>query len=98
MNIWKMILGIAIMALFFALWTTSEATKATLVVMVVGSSIVALCLHSIMRLFTLLGRFGDDPSRPNGLHLLIHSTITLVACSLGVGLLTWVGFFLLWPR
>ncbi len=98
MNLWQMILGIAIMALAFALWTTSEATRATLIVMVVGSGIVALCLHSILRLFDLLGRFGDNPSRHNGIHLLTHSTITLFACAIGVGALTWVGFFLLWPR
>jgi hypothetical protein len=98
MNLWQMILGIAIVALAFALWTTSEATRATLIVMVVGSAIVALCLHSILRLFDLLGQFGDSPSRRNGIHLLIHLTITLFTCAIGVGALTWVGFFLLWPR
>ena len=98
MNLWQMILGIAIVALAFALWTTSEATRATLIVMVVGSGIVALCLHSILRLFDLLGQFGDTPSRRNGIHLLTHSTLTVFTCAIGVGALTWVGFFLLWPR
>ena len=56
MKLWQMVVAVALFALIFALWTTSEFTRAMLVVMMVGSCMVVVPLMSIMKLFVLLGR------------------------------------------
>lgn len=95
MNIWQMLIGVAMLAITFALWTTSEATRAMLIVMVAGSGMVLITLATIMQLFQLLGEYGRHPCRATLRRLLVHGTAGLAACSAVFGLLFWLAIYLL---
>jgi Na+/proline symporter len=98
MNIWQLILVVFVFAIGFSLWTTSEATQAMLIVMCVGVSIVVITLQAIMRLFQLLGEFGDKPNRKTFMRMALRGSQLLAICAVSVGIILWVGFYLLWPE
>jgi hypothetical protein len=98
MKLWQMVVAVALFALIFALWTTSEFTRAMLVVMMVGSCMVVVPLMSIMKLFVLLGRYGEQPNRQTLRDLLLRGSGIMAVCSASFGFLLWVGFYLLWPK
>ena len=95
MNIWQMLLGIAMLAIAFALWTTSEATRAMLIVMVAGSGMVLATLATIMQLFQLLGECGQNPCRATLRRLLVRGSACMAACSLAFSFLLWLAIYLL---
>lgn len=95
MNIWQILIAVAIFALVFALWTTSEVTRAMLIVMVAGSAIVLATLATIMQLFQLLGEYGQHPSRNTLRRLLLRGSVSMAACSLTFGLFLWLAIYLL---
>lgn len=97
MKLWHLLTGIAGIAFAFSLWTTSEATRAMLVVMVAGSGMVGATLFTILQLFQLLGAYGEFPSRKNMRRLLVRGTCLMTGCSVVFSLLLFMVFYLLWP-
>ncbi|MFM7317143.1 MAG: hypothetical protein ACKO5E_09370 [bacterium] len=98
LNLWHIMLAVGTLAIGFSLWTTSEATRAMLVVMITGTAAVVVSLHGIMRLFLVLGHYGESPTRANLRRMLAQVAFILFYCALLVNFAIWLGFYLLWPR
>lgn len=98
LNLWHIMLAVLVVAIGFSLWTTSEATRAMLIVMIAGTAAVVVSLHGIMRLFQVLGHYGESPTPANLRRMLTQLTLILIYCALLVNFAIWLGFYLLWPR
>ena len=95
MKIWQILVGVAILALVMALWTTSDMTRSMLIVLVAGSAMVLVTLATIMELFQLLGHYGQHPCRATLRRLLLRGSASMAACSLVFGFLLWLAIYLL---
>lgn len=97
LNLWHIMLAVGTLAIGFSLWTTSDATRAMLIVMITGSAAVAVSLQGVMQLFQVLGHYGESPTRANLRKMLAQVAFILLYCALLVNFAIWLGFYLLWP-
>jgi hypothetical protein len=93
LNIWQIMLAIGMIGLIFALWTTSDATRAMLIVLAGGGSIVAVTIDAILRLFSLLAQLAGSPCRKMMHSLLLKIVLVLIYCALAVNIILFVCFY-----
>ena len=93
LNLWQIMMAIGMIGLIFALWTTSDATRAMLIVLTGGGSIVAVTIDAILRLFSLFAQLADSPGQKMMRSLLLKIVLVLTYCTLAVNLILFVCFY-----
>jgi len=95
MNIWQMLLGIAMLAMAFSLWFTSESTRAMLIVMGIGLAVATITIVCLLRMFEMLGTMAYESTRRGWALGLARLSILMLACGVAVSAVIALGFHLI---
>lgn len=95
MNIWQTLLGIAMLAILFALWFTSESTRAMLIVMGIGLAVATITIVCLLRMFEMLGTMAYESTRRAWSLGLLRLSILMLACGVAVSGVIVLGFYLI---
>jgi hypothetical protein len=95
MNLWQMLLAIAVFAILFALWTASESTRTMLVFMGIALAVATVTVVCLLRMFEMLGTMAYKSRGRDWAVGLSLMTLMMVACALVDCVLLIFGFYLL---
>lgn len=95
MNIWQMLLAIAMLAIVFSLWVTSESTRAMLIVIGVGLAVATITVVCLLRMFEMLGMMAYESTRRGWALGLTRLGLLMLACALVDSALIGLGFYLI---
>jgi|GEM_PF-2817997 len=95
MNIWQMLLAIAMLAIVFSLWVTSESTRAMLIVIGIGVAVATITVVCLLRTFEMLGTMAYVSTRRGWAMGLSRLALLMLACAVVDSALIGLGFYLI---
>ena len=95
MNIWQVMLAVAMFAIVFSLWVTSESTRVMLIVMGIGVAVATITVVCLLRMFEMLGTMAYESKRRSWALGLLRLGLLMLACALADGALVGFGVFLI---
>lgn len=95
MNIWQVMLAVAMFAIVFSLWVTSESTRVMLIVMGIGVAVATITVVCLLRMFEMLGTMAYESTRRGWVLGLTRLGLLMLACALADGALIGLGVYLI---
>lgn len=95
MNIWQVMLAVAMFAIAFSLWVTSESTRVMLIVMGIGVAVATVTIVCLLRMFEMLGTMAYVSTRRGWALGLSRLGLLMLACALADGALVGLGVYLI---
>lgn len=95
MNIWQMLLAVAMIAVVFSLWVTSESTRAMLIVIGIGVGVATITIVCLLRMFEMLGTMAYESKRRSWVIGLSRLSLLMLACAVADSVLIGLGLYLI---
>jgi len=95
MNIWQVMLAVAMFAIAFSLWVTSESTRVMLIVMGIGVAVATITVVCLLRMLEMLGTMAYDSTKRGWTLGLFKLGLLMLACALADGALIGLGVYLI---
>lgn len=95
MNLWQMLLAIAMFAIVFSLWTTSESTRAMLIVITIGVMVATVTVVCLLRMFEMLGMMAYESKRRKWMIGLSRLGLLMLGCAIVDSALIGLGIYLI---